>query len=287
MFSPKRALCRDFRDHLVGTFLSICGEESRPWAERLGAEAEHAIGFLQRASTLYHDAEHTMLVTLVGQEILIGRSRVGPVAPSDWLHLLLALLLHDIGFAGGACRGDRGRVRVVDADGTLYEMPPGGSDALMIPHHVNRGALHAQERYCGDSMIEAARLAVGIRGTLFPAPTGEQAVDPASEPGIVRAADLIGQLSDPAYQLKTPALFWELYECGIAAEAGYASPADMVASFPAFFRRSVAPHLGPALADLERTEDGRAAIARLYAHLDAAAGAGQGADWPSPGCGLA
>lgn len=270
MFSPRAALSRDFRDHLVATAARALGPGAHREVALLGAEAEHAIEALCRTSTLYHDAEHTMLVTLVGQQILLGRAAVGAVAPTDWLHLLIALLLHDIGFVGGACRGDRGRRRVVAAGGETVEMPEGGSDALMIPHHVSRGAIHARERYAGHALIDAERIAAGIGGTLFPAPTGKAAIDPGSEPGIVRAADLIGQLADPCYLYKTTALYCELAECGIAAEAGYRGPHDIAARYPAFFASSVEPHLGPALADLGRTADGRSCIARLYAHVEAA-----------------
>jgi len=46
----------------------------------------------------YHNAEHTMMVTLVGQEILRGKHiREGGVSPHDWLHFISSLLCHDIG----------------------------------------------------------------------------------------------------------------------------------------------------------------------------------------------
>ncbi|MEL6220684.1 MAG: metal-dependent phosphohydrolase, partial [Pseudomonadota bacterium] len=239
-------------------------------ADLLRLEASHAIAALQHASTVYHDAEHTMLATLVAQELMRGRQQVEPVSSSDWLHFLVILLLHDIGFVGGACRGDTDRGRVIDEEGALFRMPRGASDAAMIPHHVTRGMIHARERYADHPLLDADRIAAGIHGTLYPAPTGPDAIDDASEPGLARAADFVGQLADPHYLEKTVALFWELVECGIAAEAGYESPDDITARYPEFFRASVEPHLGPARGYLERTEDGRACIARLYGHLEAA-----------------
>ena len=55
----------------------------------------------------YHNAEHTMMVTLVGQEILRGKHiREGGVTPRDWLHFISSLLCHDIGYVRGVCLCD-------------------------------------------------------------------------------------------------------------------------------------------------------------------------------------
>jgi len=55
----------------------------------------------------YHDVNHTIMVTLVGQELLRGRHiSVGRVTPHDWLYFIISLLCHDIGYVRGICRGD-------------------------------------------------------------------------------------------------------------------------------------------------------------------------------------
>jgi hypothetical protein len=51
----------------------------------------------------------------------------------------------------------------------------------------------------------------------------------------VRAADLIGQLADPHYLRKLPALFYEFLETGTAARLGYNTPGDLRDGYPAFF----------------------------------------------------
>ena len=43
-------------------------------AERLGSLARSTIECLGRSDALYHNFEHTLLVTLVGRDILRGRS---------------------------------------------------------------------------------------------------------------------------------------------------------------------------------------------------------------------
>lgn len=74
------------------------------WAGRMALER------ISRTDAPYHDMEHTIVVTLVGQEILRGKHmREGGVTPSDWLHFLISLLLHDIGYVRGICREDEGR----------------------------------------------------------------------------------------------------------------------------------------------------------------------------------
>src|SRR4029453_12190281 len=46
-----------------------------------------------------------------GQEILRGKHvREGGVSPRDWMHFILSLLCHDIGYVRGVCREDRNSV---------------------------------------------------------------------------------------------------------------------------------------------------------------------------------
>src|SRR5206468_4303206 len=58
------------------------------------------------SDALYHDVEHTVMVTLVGTAILRGREIAERLTPGDWLHMTVALLCHDVGYVRGACRGD-------------------------------------------------------------------------------------------------------------------------------------------------------------------------------------
>ncbi len=74
-----------------------------------------------------------------------------------------------------------------------------------------------------------------------------------TEAGLVRAADLIGQLADPAYPRKLAALLAEFRETGVAARLGYRDPADLAERYPRFSWGKVEPYLGPALRHLERT----------------------------------
>src|SRR5207244_9650874 len=84
--------------------------------------------------------EHTLMVTLVGQEILRGKHvRAGGVSPRDWMHFLLSLLCHDIGYVRGVCRDDRNGIYITGVDDQTITVPSGASDAALTPHHVDRG----------------------------------------------------------------------------------------------------------------------------------------------------
>ena len=52
------------------------------WSARMALEN------IANSDALYHNTEHTMLVTIVGQEILSGKHMSeGGVTPDDWLHV--------------------------------------------------------------------------------------------------------------------------------------------------------------------------------------------------------
>jgi hypothetical protein len=51
----------------------------------------------------------------------------------------------------------------------------------------------------------------------------------------VPAADLIGQLGDPAYPRQANALYWEFEEVGINRQLGYLSPANLIEKYPIFW----------------------------------------------------
>src|SRR5437764_337408 len=90
------------------------------------------------------------------------------------------------------------------------------------------------------SMAESS-MARAIELTRFPVPADGDHDDTDTEPGLVRAADLIGQLADPLYLRRINALYHEFVESGMAERCGYTSPADMVDKYPTFFWKAVEP----------------------------------------------
>jgi hypothetical protein len=222
---------------------------------------------LSLSDALYHTAEHTVLVTLVAQDILRGR-RLSMHVPSDmWLHVILAALTHDIGYLRGICRADTEHRFVANSQGDMIELPRGASDAALAPYHVDRSKICVRERFVFNPLIDPDRLARNIELTRFPVPDDDDHAETDSEAGFVRAADLIGQLGDPLYPRKLNALFHEFQELGVNQKLGYVTPADVADHYPRFFWSKVEPFLGEAVHALNMTAEGRLWLANLYSHV--------------------
>jgi hypothetical protein len=88
-----------------------------------------------------------------------------------------------------------------------------------------------------------------------------------TEPALVRAADLIGQLADPFYHRKLPALFAEFSETGMVEKLGCNTAADLGAIFTDFFTLKVEPYIGDAIRYLELTTEGKQWVANLHSNL--------------------
>jgi hypothetical protein len=228
--------------------------------------ARLAIECIGNSDALYHNAEHTMLVTLVGYDILRGRRLLTETNASDYAHLIIACLLHDIGYVRGILSGDNANGYIVDAQGNKIKLPRGSSDAALLPYHVDRSKLYVMERMDKIKSLDATRIANIIEFTRFP--PSDPAGDNDNEEGmLVRAADLIGQLGDPHYLRKVNALYYEFEEIGMNRQLGYASPADLTDRYPRFYWSSVSPHIQGAIRYLNVTSDGRQWVANLYSNV--------------------
>ncbi|RMH43291.1 MAG: metal-dependent phosphohydrolase [Gammaproteobacteria bacterium] len=229
-----------------------------------------ALENIANTDALYHDVEHTAMVTLVGQAILQGKHLLeGGVTPRDWLHVMMALLCHDIGFVRGICRRDNGRIVATGVGDQVIEMPPGSTDAALAPYHVDRGKLFIQERFSQPLFIEIDIDAVTsyIEMTRFPIPDDDFHRQTDGYAGLVRAADFIGQLGDPNYLRKLPALYYELEEVDKDAKIGYKNLEDMRQNYARFYWDVVSPYIQEALHYLRVTQEGKQWIANLHSHV--------------------
>jgi hypothetical protein len=245
----------------------VYGKSDPDHASVLRATAKLALERIAGTDAIYHDVLHTLFVTDVGQAILRGRAMVKPVSAADWLHFTAATLLHDIGYLRGICPGDRIGHYVLDAAGSTVTAPRGATDAFLAPWHVERSKIFVRHRCSCLPFLDVKRLCRAIELTRFPVPEESDYADTEGEAGLVRAADLIGQLADPAYLRKLAALYHELCEIGVAEKLGCQDAADLAEQYPRFFWGRVEPYIGPALCHLERTSEGRLWIAQLYAHV--------------------
>ena len=195
---------------LANDFREIFGSTQDELAERLGSLARITIECVGRSDALYHNYEHTWLVTMAGRDILQGLIMSRRIEPSDYVHLIVACLLHDIGYVRGILSGDTGDEFVVSDSGDTIRLPRGASDASLTLYHVDRSKLFAIERLGKSPGIDAERIARAIEYTRFPPPP-ERRTEETDDilPRLVQAADLIGQLGDPMYAKKVNALFYE------------------------------------------------------------------------------
>jgi hypothetical protein len=228
------------------------------------AAARIALECIGNSDALYHNIEHTLLVTLAGHDILRGRSLYGPLTADDYAHVIIACLTHDIGYVRGVFKDDDEDGFVVDASGRKLTLPRGSSDAALMPYHVDRSKLYVMKRIEGIPLLNKQRIADAIEGTRFPPLEGQEFGEEAS---IVRAADLIGQLGDPNYIRKANALYHEFEEVGMNRQLGYESPADIVNRYPQFYFNCVAPHIQTEIRYLNMTSSGRQWIASLYGNV--------------------
>jgi len=228
--------------------------------------ARIAIECIGNSDALYHNVEHTMLVTLAGHDILRGRSLRCHTPAEDYAHIIIACLTHDIGYVRGLFKADTQDGYVADATGRRITLPRGASDAALMPCRVDRSKMFVMERLEGITQLDKHRVARAIEGTRFPANVPSEQ-DDDEDAALLRAADLIGQLGDPHYIRKANALYREFEEAGLNRQYGYSSPADLFNLYPQFYWNSAAPHVQTAIRYLNVTSSGRQWIANLYSNV--------------------
>jgi hypothetical protein len=266
MFNPTSAVIEAFLEELIEHYINQFGENNSE-TQRIIISARNALEIIANSDAPYHDVNHTIMVTLVGTEILRGKNLIeGSVSSDRWLHFVISLLNHDIGYVRGICKTDRNGRYAINADETI--VPPAGStDAFLTPYHVDRGKLHITERFSDDPFIDVETICANIERTRFPVPSEEDHQASDDDPGLLRAADLIGQLADPQYMRKISALYQEFRETGQAAKMGYTTAADLRAGYPRFFWDVVTPFIGEGIRFLRRTQEGQVWVANLYANV--------------------
>ena len=235
MFEPFAPAIDAFAKLLARNYRELFGKTEPDHVPVLRATAKLALERIAATDALYHDELHTLFVTDVGQAILRGRAMVEPVSREGWLHFTVATLLHDIGYLRGICPGDGDGRYVIDAAGNTVAAPRGATDAFLAPWHVERGQLFVRHRCAAVPGLDVERLCRAIELTRFPVPDDRDHAEAETEAGLVRAADLIGQLADPAYPRKLAALYCEFRETGVAEQLGYRDPADLAEQYPRFF----------------------------------------------------
>jgi len=259
-----------FTKKLNKQYKKTYGSLNKEYSEIIIWSAQMSLETISTSDALYHNVEHTIFVTLVGQEILRGKHiKEGGVKPLDWLHFTISLLCHDIGYVKGICKDDD-KVKGIFSTGIedkTIQAPFGSTDAILTPYHVDRGKLFVKERFEGHKIIDYKSIQQNIELTRFPVPNDDDHKDTKGFPGLIRGADLLGQLSDPRYLQKTPALYHEFEETGNNKKLKYNSPGDLQKGYPSFFWNVVLPYVKDSMDYLKVTTSGRQFLSNLYSNV--------------------
>ena len=225
--------------------------------------ARMALARVARSDALYHDLVYTILVTLVGQDILRGRiARDADVASHDWVHFLASLLCSNVGIVRGACPGDAGNTCVTGENTEPLELLRGATDGALWPSRAERSQIFVRHHFRDHAVLNWEALAANIEYSRFPPPL-DRNHEIASYPGLLRAAHLIATVADPNFGQKINRLFLQARESGIADQLGYATAAEFTARYPVFFWRVLHPLIGETMDLLGYTGAGQVWLANM------------------------
>lgn len=272
MLNIAELLTDEVARRLATNFALLFGPGTSAHLDAATRACRRALERISASNALYHNIEHTALVVIVGSQVLLGRHiERADVTREDWLNVMVALACHDIGYVRGICAEDEGEQLVADLNGTRTAVAPGSSDAALMPLHVDRGKLFVAESVLADiPQLDLELVQACIERTRFPVPQAPAYLQTDDLPGLVRGADLIGQLSDARYLAKLSAVFFEFEEIGFNAHTGYRHPGDLLAAYPSFYANQVVPYIGDAVRYLEKSPAGQATLASLYGNLESA-----------------
>lgn len=182
-------LAADALEEFLGSYMRRrFGSSQTNLVEIVPAAARIALECIGNSDALYHDVEHTLLVTLVGHDIFRGRALHAQPTADDYAHPIIACLFHDVGYVRGLLSGDDADGFVVDSTGRKVTLPRGSSDAALMPYHVDRSKCYVLDRIEAIAVLDEQRIAQAIEGTRFPPGDPIEGGQHGEEASLVRAA---------------------------------------------------------------------------------------------------
>src|SRR5215831_12601020 len=97
-------LAAESLEKLLGSFMRRRYDEY--YARMIESATRTAMECIGNSDALYHNIEHTMLVTLAAHAIMTGRHLHAHLTGDDYAHILIACLAHDIGYVRGLFEAD-------------------------------------------------------------------------------------------------------------------------------------------------------------------------------------
>lgn len=268
MLDIVRLLNDKFVEKLAEGYSQTFADNKPEYKDLICRVASRITNTIAQSNTLYHNVEHTVQVTLVGQCVLQGKLQSeNNVSPEIWLNFICALMCHDVGYVRGICRADSDGDESPSQNQQLENLT---SDAVLMPYHIDRGKQFAAELLGQEQGIDVPFIQKCIERTRFPVPDEPEYQATDDFPGLVRGADLVGQLSDPRYLQKIPAVFFEFEESGYNRITGYKKPGDLIRHYADFYQYSVEPYVKETLHYLSLSEQGREVVDSLLSNIQLA-----------------
>lgn len=267
MFRPSDIITEAFIERLRWAYTQIYGEGEPDHRETIAQVARMSLSRMARSDALYHNLDHTLLVTMVGHDILRGQIvRDGKVESIVWVNFVCSLLCFATGFYRYACPGDDDERCVIDEDGTTIEVPRGVTNGWLWPYFTDRSKVYVRHHFTDHPLLDVEVMVANIEYARFPPPV-ELHPETATYPGLLRASHIIGAVADPNFMLKMPPLVQELEESGMTKRLGFSTTAEFRENYPKLFWESLHPLLLEALELLNHTGQGREWLANMHAHL--------------------
>lgn len=267
MFRPSKIIIEAFVRRMESDYLDLFGNGPPGHLDTIRLVARMAFSRLARSNALYHNLGHTMMVALVGADMMRGKLfRDGNVTSSDWMHFMVSLCTFGIGFTRNLVREDRPAVCVISEDGNSIELPRGATDALLWPYFADRGKIFVREYFANHHVLDPEVIAENIEYARFPPPPGLN-LDTDTYPGLLRAAQVIGAIADPDFSLKMMPLWLEIKECGLEDVLGYKDVTDLRDTYPSFFWTTLHPLIPDGIDCLTYTGTGRLWLANMHSHV--------------------
>ncbi|HYE49632.1 MAG TPA: hypothetical protein VEB20_08580 [Azospirillaceae bacterium] len=267
MFRPSDIVIDAFVAHLRDSFCAAFPAAPGAHLDALVRAVRVGANRIALADALYHDLDHTVVVTRVGEDIMRGKMiRDGRVTSLDWVHFTAALVLFAIGFCRDLVPGDRGESCVISPSGMRLRLPEGSTAGRLWPWFAERGMMFVRCFFEDDPVLDPDRLAAMIDYARFPPPLDTHP-EIASYPGLLRAAHLIGAIADPYFPQKLKPLTLELEESGMLSQLGFRNVVEFRAGYPKLFWELLNPIIKDGVDLLEYTPPGRLWLASMRAHL--------------------
>lgn len=267
MFRPADIVIEALLKRIADDYLSLFPLAPAEYCEALQRACRTGATHAARTDALYHNLDHTVQVVCVGMEMLKGKMlRDGDVDAHEAMHFIAALLLFAIGFNRRLLPDDSADSVVIAPDGTRIDLPPGATDGYLRPYAPERGMMFVRAQFGTSRVLDAELLATYIDYTRFP-PSPDRQPDMLGFTGLVRAARVIGMVSDPYFMKKIKLLTLELAESGMLRQLGVTDAVEFRANYVSLFWQMLNPLICEGIELLEYTNHGRDRLASMRLHL--------------------